>query len=116
KMTISFINREFVENNNFTDLEISGGAAVFISQFSRVIKGVSWGMVLKPQSNGEVSVSLRSNPASINVAQMMTDYEIGGGHERAAGGTIKEEGKVFDSKEALEKIIKWMETSKPTLS
>ncbi len=112
----SFINREFVEVNRFTDKDITEAGAVYIAFYIRAITGYSWGFVLTPRVNGQCKVSFRSLPGSVNVRELAEQMRIGGGHDRAAGGTFKEESKALDPKECLSRVLDWVKQNRPVLS
>ena len=51
----------------------------------------------------------------MNVREVAEQMGIGGGHDRAAGGTFREGGKVLDSKECLDKILDWLNENEPVI-
>ncbi len=111
----SFITREFTEKHHFTDKEVAEAGAIYIASYIRAITGYSWGFIVTPRAGGQVSISFRSLPGSVNVREIAEQMGIGGGHDRAAGGTFREEGKVLETEECLEKIITWIRANEPTV-
>lgn len=112
----SFITREFAEKQGFTDKEIAEAGAIYIASYIRAITGYSWGFVVTPRTNGQVSISFRSLPGSVNVREVAERMGIGGGHDLAAGGTFREEGRPLDSEECLEKVLEWLKENKPVIN
>lgn len=112
----SFITREFAEKQGFTDKEIAEAGAIYIASYIRAITGYSWGFVVTPRTNGQVSISFRSLPGSVNVREVAERMGIGGGHDLAAGGTFREEGRPLDPEECLEKVLEWLKENKPVIN
>ncbi len=111
----SFLDNDFTNENNLTDKEIGEAAEIYTAFFIRSIVGFSWGFTIRPKSNGECNVSMRSLPGSVNVRELVEQMGIGGGHDRAAGGTFRESGKILEAKECLEKVLVWMKENKPVI-
>ncbi|MEX2032937.1 MAG: DHH family phosphoesterase [Candidatus Colwellbacteria bacterium] len=109
----SFLSRSFADKNNLTDREIGEAAEIYTAYFIRRVAGYKWGFSIRPKTSGECSVSFRSLPEGVNVREIAEQMEIGGGHDRAAGGTFREENKVLDAKECLEKVLEWLKDNKP---
>lgn len=112
----SFITREFAEKHDFTDKEIAEAGAIYIAAYVRAITGYPWGFIITPRVSGQANVSFRSLPGSVNVREMAERMGIGGGHDRAAGGTFKEKGKILDSKECLNKVLDWINKNEPVIN
>lgn len=113
--TISLVSREFVKENNLTDSQISEGSDIFVSIFTRTIKGFPWGISIKPRSDGSCGLSLRSLPESVNVRKVMETTGFGGGHNRASGGSIKVDGKDISPEDAKEVLLNWIKQNQPLL-
>lgn len=111
-LQISFIDRETFEKGNYTDEDMSAASHIHIGQYVTRIGGYSWGLVLTPRADGTTRVSGRSLPGSVNVRDMFQRMEIGGGHDRASGATIK----TSDTNEALAQILDWMHSNKPNIN
>lgn len=111
----SFIKREFVQTHNFTDREIAEAGAIYIAYYVRAITGYSWGFVVTPRADGSCNASSRSLPGSVNVRELAERMGIGGGHDRAAGGTFREAGKILEPEECLNKILEWLRQNEPVL-
>ena len=111
----SFLNRESVHKNNLTDKEASEATGIYTAFFVKSVIGYSWGFAIRPKTNGECSISFRSLPGSVNVRELAERMRIGGGHDRAAGGTFKEKGKVLDPKECLDKVLDWISKNEPVI-
>jgi nanoRNase/pAp phosphatase (c-di-AMP/oligoRNAs hydrolase) len=112
----SYIERDEIQKNNYTDEEISAGSAIYIGHYLRAVKGYSWGFVATPRKSGECRVSFRSLPKSVNVRDLAERMGIGGGHDRSAGSAIKKVDKDIESQQAIDTIIEWMKTNKPLLN
>jgi len=76
-----------------------------MSSFLRNVEGYTWGFVISPQNDNDSSISLRSLPNSVNVSSFMQKMAIGGGHDRAAGGEIKNS----TPQNTIKTLIKWIE-------
>lgn len=77
---------------------VAEGEASNLVDIPRCIEGTEIAVCLKQKENGEIRVSLRSN-GNANVAEIAAQFG-GGGHARAAGGTI-----LSDSLEEAEKQL-----------
>lgn len=116
KFFYSFIEKDFIIQGRFTDIEISTASHIFIQTFATALTETSWGMKINPDLNGDISISLRSRPGSVIVKDIVQQMEIGGGHDRAAGGTFKKVEKDLTVSGSFEKIFDWMRKHEPTLS
>jgi len=123
KFNYSFIEREYLEKEKFSDSEANIASALYVGDFPtmgnfvRTVKDYSWGFTLTLKQNGSCSISLRSLPSSVNVRLLMEQMQIGGGHDRAAGGTFLSNGQaILQPNECLEKLFKWMKENQPVLS
>lgn len=113
----SFLPRELVEREHFSDNELSSGAHIYMGSFMRLIEGAPWGFIITPKLDGTCSVSFRSLPKSINVRAMAEAMKIGGGHDLAAGSTFKPiNGEKVDPLFCYKKIIEFMQANKPVIS
>jgi len=116
KFQISYLTREYIKNNIFTDQQISEGSDIFVAQYIRVIKNNNWGFVIRPHSDGSCRISFRSLPGSVNVRDLAERMGIGGGHDRAAGGKVlPRKNKSLDPEDALRFITDWMKQNQPVL-
>ncbi|MFT4307798.1 MAG: DHH family phosphoesterase [Candidatus Woesearchaeota archaeon] len=86
KAMYSYLEEDEVEGVD--DDPISEAAHQFVS-YALQVESIDWTFVGTPRSDGSVKVSLRSLPGSVNVKDIATLMGIGGGHDRAAGGTFK---------------------------
>jgi len=111
----SFIDRKFIKTGNCSGNEVSKATHIYVSQYLRMIQDHPWGFVATPRNNRGCEVSLRSLPNSVNVRDVMEKMGIGGGHDRAAGGTFKKEKEVIEAANCLNMIIKWMKKNKPVI-
>ncbi len=112
---VSYITREFIDERHVSDNLCGQSSDIFVGQYIRLIKGYSWGFVVKPYSDGSCSISLRSLPKSVNVRNIVERMNIGGGHNRAAGGKFPSQGKPVNPADAVKSIISWMEKNLPEL-
>lgn len=111
----SFLSRNFANENNLTDKETSEATGIYTAFFVKSVTGYSWGFTIRPRGNGECNVSMRSLPGSVNVRELVEQMGIGGGHDRAAGGSFRESGKILAAEECLEKVLVWMGENKPVI-
>ncbi|MDP2650621.1 MAG: DHH family phosphoesterase [bacterium] len=111
-----FLSRSFADKNNLTDREIGEAAEIYTAFFIRQVVGYKWGFSIRPKTSGECSASFRALPESVNVREIAERMGIGGGHDRAAGGTFREGGKTLDARECLERVLDWLEQNKPITS
>ena len=110
----SFLSRDSADKNSLTDREIGEAAEIYTAYFIRRVDSYKWGFSIRPKINGECSASFRALPESVNVREIAERMGIGGGHDRAAGGTFREEGKVLEAKECLERVLAWLGENKPS--
>ncbi len=111
----SFISREFANSGGYTDNDIYDTSLIYMAHYLRAIEGHPWGVVVTPKKNGDCYISLRSLPNNVSVRDLMERMQLGGGHDRAAGGTYKKEEKDADPQESIEKILKWLNGNKPVI-
>ena len=105
---LSFITEEQIKDMGFNNLDIGSAKEIFANDFLRMVRDITWGVVIKPVDN-YFSFSLRSLPESVNCRIIMEKTGWGGGHDHAAGGDIK--AKTID--EAIKKFTDWLEKNKP---
>ena len=106
----SYISKKEKELEGYTDNEVSEASHIYISHYLRLITNYSWGFVITPKDNETFGISLRSLLGSVSVRDMMERLDMGGGHDRASGGTFKKEstyGKCFQL------IHEWIHENKP---
>lgn len=113
----SFVTREFLDKNDYTDNQASEACHVYMAEYLRLIEGYRWGFVATPKKT-EISVSFRSLPGSVNVRAIVERLDIGGGHDRAAGSGFKPErwGKKLTLNFALKYLIDWITKNELELS
>ncbi len=104
----SYVSRRFLSNDHHNEEDVHEALDIFERQYIRSTKGCTWGFVLRPQGNN-CKISLRSLPGSVNVRRIMEKMEIGGGHDRAAGGAFKN----TTPEQALKIFFNWMKKNKP---
>lgn len=97
------------------DGTVKKASSFFIAFFGTGVKEASWSIVALPLKNGDVIIRLRSQINSVNVRHLMEGMGIGGGHNRAAGGLFKADGKAEDPEKCLEKIMEWMRQHDPVI-
>ena len=102
----------YFEKNGESDNDISDANLAFVSIYLRYISGYTWGFVISSHSDSTCKMSLRSLPESVKVRDIVEKMGIGGGHDRAAGGTFK----LSNPKECIDKILNWMKENQPILS
>lgn len=113
---VTHLSRDFKDSGTYDDSEISEAAHAFMGDYLRVITDYPWGFIVTPRANGDCSVSMRSLPKSVNVRSIAERMKIGGGHDRAGGGTFKSNGMPVNPKECIEKILSWMKENLCELS
>ncbi|TRZ53281.1 hypothetical protein D4S03_02025 [bacterium] len=111
----SFIERSYTKNNNFTDIETSEASYLYSTEYIRTIEGNVWGFVVAPKNNGDIYISCRSLPGSVNVRDLMERMGIGGGHHRASGGTFAKTDQPLDVVPCIERILNWLKANSPVL-
>lgn len=99
----SFITSDFINQGSYTENDTSEASHIYASHYLRTIDGYHWGFVLRPKST-EVSLSLRSLPGSVNVRDIVERMNLGGGHDRAAGGKIPGNNPL----DALTLMVNWI--------
>ncbi|HSV95080.1 MAG TPA: DHH family phosphoesterase [Spirochaetia bacterium] len=110
----SFITRKYSTENNLTRSEISEASHRYSSEFIRTIEGYTWGFVITPDKGGDINISCRSLPNSVNVREFMEKQKIGGGHDRASGGTFYKKDQSLEVADCIEKIFDWIKSNKPS--
>jgi nanoRNase/pAp phosphatase (c-di-AMP/oligoRNAs hydrolase) len=108
----AYLTEDFVKQGGYTDLELTKGSAHYKDDFLRTIEDHPWGFMVRATPQGPVAISCRSLPGSVNVREVMERMQLGGGHDRAAGGEVK--NSTVDA--VVDQILDWMRHNKPTLS
>jgi phosphoesterase RecJ-like protein len=111
----TYVSREFTEKEQYTNNEFSTASTAYIAGYLTSIKDYTWGFIIKPKSS-YCSVSMRSLPESVNVRELLERMELGGGHDRAAGGIFKKDTDPKDPKICVQQIIEWLKNNKPILN
>lgn len=109
---VSFITQNFIASDKYTLNETSLANHIYMHHYLRVINGNAWGIVITPTEPNTFRVSMRSLPNSVSVRSIMQEMEIGGGHDRAAGGTVRD---TKTARECLKKILDWMKKNNPEI-
>ncbi len=107
----SYIPLEFVQNQDIKRSNVSEGVNLYTANILKMVKGYEWGFCIYSGENDEFKISLRATTGSVNVRKLVEDLKIGGGHDKAAGGTFP--GEFTTAHAALEYLFKWMEENKP---
>lgn len=95
----------------YSDEDMSAASHIYMSQYLTRVEGYGWGVVVTPRSDHSTRISARSLPGSVNVRDLFERMSIGGGHDRAAGGYMKD----IDAQTTVQKIFDWMKENKPLL-
>lgn len=111
----SFIDRDFKNENKYTDNEVSEASHIYMAQYLRKIRNHPWGFVISPKLNGDCGLSGRSLPGSVSNRDMSERMGIGGGHDRAAAGDFKKKDKDLKPEDCLKQVLTWMKNNKPVL-
>lgn len=88
------------------DDDISEAAHGFVSYLLQ-LASVKWGFVATPRSDGTVKMSFRSLPGTVNVKDVATLMGIGGGHDLAAGASMRD----ATAEEACARTLAWCRTN-----
>ncbi|MEI6022594.1 MAG: DHH family phosphoesterase [bacterium] len=112
----SFVNRDFMEKNNFSDEDMSAASHIYMGQYLPRIENQQWGFVFSPRNDGGVRMSSRSLSGSVNVRVFSEALGIGGGHDRASGANFKPENdEKIQVAPCIEKVLEFMKTTTPTI-
>jgi nanoRNase/pAp phosphatase (c-di-AMP/oligoRNAs hydrolase) len=113
----SFVTREFSEQHQFTDEDMSAASHIYMGQYLPRIERQPWGLVFSPRSDSGVRMSSRSMNGSVNVRILCETMGIGGGHDRASGGNFKsEDGTPVAVDACIETVLDFMKKTGPVLS
>jgi len=113
KLTYSFIEKDkfFELKEKYGDINDS----IYKVNILRLIEGHNFGFIVMPEDESSFKISFRSQPGAPNVRLLAEQFEIGGGHDPAAGAsyepTEEEIKDGFDSKDLCDKVIKIIENS-----
>lgn len=95
----------------YSDEDMSAASHIYMGQYLPRVEGYGWGFVLTPRADGAIRISTRALPGTVNVRVMLETMGIGGGHDRASGGSFKD----MTVQQSLEKILDWIKTNKPAI-
>jgi len=113
----SYLSREFIAEHHVTDNTISSAAGIFVGQYGTAITECSWTMTFTARQTGDVSVSMRSRPGSVNVRLIGQQMGKGGGHDRAGGAKFVSNDNVpFLPELAMQEMFEWLSKNEPTYS
>ncbi len=107
----SYIKRSFIKANKLQTSEIVEASYLYSAQYIRKIENYSWGFVFTPNQNGDVNISCRSLPGSVNVRILMEKMGIGGGHDRASGGTFAKKDKPLEVDSCIKQTLDWLRSN-----
>ena len=111
----SHVTRELVKSNDYTEDEVSEASHAYVDQYLGRVGNYPWGFVISPERNGDCKISLRSLPRSVDVCDLVNRMDVGGGHVRAAGGTLKMKDKPRETEECVNKVLDWVKRNVPVL-
>jgi nanoRNase/pAp phosphatase (c-di-AMP/oligoRNAs hydrolase) len=111
----SFITRSFMTDNQYTENEVSDASHLYSAQYIRTVTGYPWGFVITPKNNGDVDISCRSLPQCVNVRDLMERMGLGGGHDRASGGTFTRKDQPLAVAICLTETLNWIRSNSPVL-
>lgn len=113
----SFVERSFMDENHFSDEDMSAASHIYMGQYLPRIENQPWGVVFSPRNDGGVRMSARSMSGSVNVRIFCESLGLGGGHDRASGANFKSEGGApVEVPSCIEKVFDFMKNNKPVLS
>lgn len=85
-MSYTFISSDFA--NKYTREELKQGANLFMYHYLKKIDEYYWGFIVIPDNLSDYSTSFRTSPGAPSVKNLAMSFG-GGGHDLAAGATIK---------------------------
>ncbi len=113
----TFLSRECTEREVLSDNNLSEAAHIYMDHYLRTIANCPWGFIITPKSDGSCSISFRSLPKHVNVRSVVETMRIGGGHDRASGGTFKSiNGEKVNPLKCYEQLKVWMNSNKQPTS
>lgn len=107
----SFITRNIVEEGKYSDEDMSAASHIYIGQYLSRVEGYGWGFVITPRTDNTCRMSGRSLPGSVNVRDLHERLGVGGGHDRASGGSFAEP----DPSACIAKVLEWMKSNTPLI-
>ncbi len=107
----TFIEREVLDQQFYTDEDMSAASHIYMGQYLSRIEGYAWGFVITPRADNTCRMSSRSLPGSVNVRDLHERMNIGGGHDRASGGYFTEPNPAS----CVEIVIDWMRDNEPLI-
>ncbi len=108
----TYLSRQMIRQGNYTDEEISAASHIYLGQYLPRVKGYDWGFVITPRSDTGCRISSRSLPTSINVRKLHEHLGVGGGHDRASGGSFKD---ISEPTDCITHVLEFMKTNKPLI-
>lgn len=113
----TFVERAFMDENHFSDEDMSAASHIYMGQYLPRIENQPWGLVFSPRNDGGVRMSARSMSGSVNVRIFCEALGLGGGHDSASGANFKsEDGVPVEVPSCIEKVFDFMKNNKPVLS
>jgi phosphoesterase RecJ-like protein len=106
----TFVNRDFLSEANFSYKELHHATDIFTGQLLSVAN-ITWGIMIYPKSENEYGLSMRSLPGSVNVRLLAETLGVGGGHDRAAGGTFTHAS--LTAADQLHQLLQWLSEHDP---
>lgn len=88
KCMYTVLRHEEILIGKYNEEEVNDAKHWYVSTYLRTIKDYPWGFVISAKSDNKCGITLRSLPESVNVRSIVERIGIGGGHDRAAGGTF----------------------------
>ena len=108
----TFLSNEYLSQHQISDIEANEAIHLYANDFSRLQQDVFWSFAIYAKPTGEIKISARSLPGSINVRKLMETLKIGSGHDRAAGGKWPlESGASAENKR--DEVIAWVGQNPP---
>lgn len=107
--TLTYVAREVFDKYKCDENDISEASHWYMSEFMRMVKGYTWGIICFPKKDGKYGFSLRSLPGSVSVRNLVERMGKGGGHDRAAGGTFDPVGgNPVTHEEVINYLLDWL--------
>lgn len=104
KCMYTTIGHEEILAGKYNEEEVNDAKHWYMLSYLRNIAGYPWGFVISAKLDNKCGVTFRSLPESVNVRNIVEKMGIGGGHDRAAGGTFE----VTNPEKCVEVLLDWL--------
>lgn len=104
KCMYTVLSQKEILAGKYNEEEVNDARHWYVSSYLRNIKDYPWGFVISAKSDSKCGITLRSLPGSVNVRSIVERIGIGGGHDRAAGGTFD----VANPEKCVTLLLDWL--------